>query len=428
MGAIAALAAGLLAAAGGVDPETVAKVETLLRAGDAAEAAKILDPKPLRDQLAADPGALDAVCGAAAFGADALAEASPGEARRVTDLLEPLAEAALEARPESLLARRSRAFASLASARLRALLEPPAAPGPFLWAAEDLAAVYGKDPRNGRDLVTSAEALAEAAVLPGADAAALWGRVEAAASAVRDRHADAPAVLADAALLLVDRARWGAAKGEKGVDARLEAVLAFLAPALKASPEDIDLSTTHNEAVSLALRLGLKRPRAAFRTRPLEFPHGLSMEIPVSRFWIGPAPGGTTVYQRTRRLRGLRTLVVDEYPWNAVCQFGEITSVKGDSIKDVAEKVYEISCRTLARVKTRRPTARCTLRQCDPGWFFELEGTNLRGEYSRRRGWHFKSKEGWLTTYEVMVFDYREGERDDPALDSVLDSIREREK
>ncbi|HEU4394783.1 MAG TPA: hypothetical protein VFS92_04395, partial [Planctomycetota bacterium] len=94
----------------------------------------------------------------------------------------------------------------------------------------------------------------------------------------------------------------------------------------------------------------------------------------------------------------------------------------------VADGRYEQTLASFKEVRLKVPPKRATLRQCNPGWAFEVQGLDSTGKFLRNRTWFFKSTQGQDLTFELTLLGFREGDADDPELQFVLDSIRESPK
>jgi len=234
--------------------------------------------------------------------------------------------------------------------------------------------------------------------------------------------------------VLVRRVRWSAEQKEKAkdIEARLVSTLDCLKKAAEAAPEDRVLITARNEVVSAARRLDVKRFAEQHRTTTYELENNLTLQVPAGHLWGSPErvrnASMWTLKQDRNALHPLRTVTLADFRWDVSWNFSGGSAAKGDSIKDIGNKLFEVACGQMKTVKARRPLFRATLKGCDPGWAFEVEGTDALGNYCLQRDWLFKSKKGNLTTYRISVRDARPGERDDPELQCLLDLVTEKAK
>lgn len=425
---LAAAAAAAAAGPGDVEEEIAQRIVRLLETGKGDDAARILEQKEVHDGFVRDACALDAVCTAGASFAEALAREDPRDAPRVIAALGATTADCSEQQPENQGAIHARCLALVAEGRVRKQLKLPLTSDPFVAAASGFQRLHARFPEFGAQLLAAARAFAEGAQAVPAEAAPLWKSAEEALARLQAFPTAKAAVLADGARVLLDRVRWGAARKESGLEARLEAALALVAGARRTSPEDVGLYTAFNEVVSLTKGLGLRHPDAAFLTDLVSPAIGLRMNVPMGSHWSVPQGSSTEVVQYEPPFGRIRSIGMTVFDWNGDYEFGEKAFVKGDSMKDIAGKQLEAACRRLKKVKSRIQPTSASLRQCDSGWYTEYEGLDPKGAYVRRRDWLFKSKAGLKVTYDLAVTSFREGERDDPEFQSVLDSIREHPK
>lgn len=433
---------------------TIDQVRGLLAAGKPAEAADLVEQAPVRDALAADTAGLDGVCQELASDCDLLLESSVKATERLAKALAAIAEGCLAADGADLTALRARSYVLMAKARALDAKKEAAKPEDLIRAADGFEKIHATDPAGGYHLLLASEALAMAAALPGADAPAIWLRVDGLAASLRRSDSLSPRYLAGAVHVLLERVRWGSSRKEPDLAARLEAAVAFMADALKEDPDDADLCTAHNEICGMVRSLGLAHPRLTPRTRTVTFESGLQVDVPLGRLWVdsqstagSPTPGypsggaqekakpvqQNSILQYGRWFHGalllnVRTLTVFDFRWDLTWKLPDGSYVKGDSIKDIANKHFDAATEENGAVKTTLPLSRAALKQCDPGWAFDLRRPSPGGKWLRRRDWYFKSKQGHLTTYQVSIRDFRQGDPEDPALLGILESIREKRK
>lgn len=430
-----ALAGLLLAAPSSSSQEASSKevqgVLDALEGGDADRAVTALATEELRTSLSSDPRDLDAVCLRASRKARLLAHRAPAAARRLASVLLGLADDAVARSPEDGCALRARQFSVLVDARVRSAQGMAVTPEPFVKSAEVMASWYRAAapgaPASGDPLylLWAAEARAEGAAVAGEEAPALWDSVLEDAALLRGIPHRDPGIQVGIARLFLDRLRWGASRREKGLDLRLDALLAYLAAEREKSPRDKALSTVFNETVTEAGRLGIRRKDLQYhadRTRPCP---GLEMSVPVGLRWTGGDGPDSPVAEYDPEYGRIRCLEVAAYSWSEPYEIVAGTQVKGDSLRDIALKHWEVERGKMASVETSRPPAQGRLKTCAMGLVFEMEGTGHDGKHVGRREWFFKSAEGHGCTYRVALSWHRKDLPPDPEFDFLMASIRE---
>ncbi len=422
---LAAAASAASAGPGDGEAEIARRIARLLEAGKGEDAARLLEQKEVHDGFVKDPSALGTVCLAEATCAEALAREDPKSAPRVVAALGAASADCAEALPGDLRAVYARSFALLAEGRIRKQLKLPPTADPFTGAAAGFRKLHDACAGSGEYILSASRALAEGAQAVPVEATALWKSAEEAVAMLQALPAAAPGNLAEGVRVLLDRVRWGAGRKESGLEPRLEAALALVVGARKAAPEDAGLRTAFNEVVALTKGLGLRHPDAAFETEVVSPAIGLRLNVPTGNHWAVPKGAFSEVDQYDQPFGKIRSIGMTQFNWSDPYEIGDKVLVKGDSMKDIAGKQLEAGCRALRRVKSRVQPTTASLKQCDSGWYTEYEGIDQKGRYLRRRDWFFKSRSGQRVTYDLSVTSYREGERDDPEFQSVLDSLRE---
>jgi hypothetical protein len=422
--------AGALAGALAAFPAEDKELEILreaLRAGKPGLALKALEASGGQDAWIQDAERLATLCEAAADAADDIA-GEPKDAEKLVALLKEYADACIAVKPDEAGALRARAHATVGVGRVALELKKPVDAASLAAAVADFEAAHEKEPGTGVDLVDVGETLALAASLPAADLAGTWTRLEALLGRAVEKHPENPLVIGRVSGAMLSRLRLPNAKKEKGLDDWVSKALAPVDALQKRMPDDADLATAHNEAARLVRLLGLKSPKVEFQAKTHEIASGLVLDVPTGRHWAPPKSDSELVHQFTADFRTLRSLSFDSYSWATLYKFPDGTEAGGDNIKGITDKCFQEAVYDLKKVKAKRPIARASLRQVDPGWGYEVCGTDGDGDFRLTRGWFFKSKTGRMCTYEVVMLEYREGLGEDPAMRFVLDSIREKGK
>ncbi len=410
----------------------VAAMKTILEAGKTKEAVSFLDHERSRAALAAHPKALADIASEAGDDASVLAASSRDEARKLGDLLESLAEAAVAAAPEKADSHWAVGEAKVAAGRLALAAGEKDVPADRWIAAVDaLEKAYEADSREGMALACAAEAAMEGAGRTGADGAALVARATALMGRALEKHPDSTPVLKSATFLDIARCRRLLdAKDKAGADAALAAALARLAPHLKGASTDVEIATGHNAAVSFlkANAKELKKAKGEFLAAPGRVAGVLDLQIPLGRLWSTDGEK-TTVFQFTPEFEALRSFSFSTYDWDTEWQLGDGSKVGGDNLSGLAGNEYAIAVRTMKKVISKRAPAKARLnRWVDDGYYYEVQGIDADGDYSFARTWFFKCKGGHLTTIRLTMYDFKEGKGPDAGAQLVLDSIKEAPK
>ncbi len=399
----------------------------LVESGASAAVVTALELPGARERWVKAPESLRKLCDRAAGNVEDLAR-KPADAKKLGALLLAMASECAEGKPDAAEPLRARACARLAGARLSLELKEAADPASFTAAADDFAAAYGKDPGKGVDLAEEARILAEAAFLEKADVPGLFERIDGLGAKALAAHAGEPLPAGRVALAMLRRGHLAHARKEKGAEHMVQKALDLIEPMEKAHPDDLDLLTARNDAAAVVRLLGLKKPKVDFVTTTCDLPNGLTLEIPRSRHWAAPTSSGTAIHQFTHDFRTLRSLAFDDYKWTTNWTLADGSVVGGDNLKGLADKNFGIEARGYKSVKSKRGLLKGKLRGCDAGYLYEIVGQDDDGEALAQRTWYWKSKAGHMTTFDVTLLAYRGNEFEDPAMDFVLDSVKEKAK
>jgi hypothetical protein len=428
-GVVAAVVAGFAFFAPDIDPLVVKALCRAIELGMVSDVVDILRSNAARTDLEADPKALATVCSAASRSAGTLVQKKKDDAQMLGPLLVEVATSASEKSAGKADAHRALGYAHLALGRIeREAKTANLTAEPWTSAAAALEKAWELDAAKGESLAEAADALVEAADLPGVDAADLQGKAAAICSKAIEKHSGEVAPLRSAALLELARARrLLAAKDKAGTEAALERGIALLAAQMKGTSPDVDLATAHNAIVAFVKNnpKEIKKPKVDFVKTALRLTTPLTVDAPLSRLWF-QAKEGDWIYQYTTSFEPIRTIAFDTYSWSSEFTLGDGTKVGGDNLKGLATNEYEISLRDYKKLKSKKPASKLKLNpKLDEGWYFEAGGVDFDGDYVLKRSWYFKSKEGHMTTFRVTIYDYMEGAATGPDVEMLLDSIRE---
>lgn len=427
MGVLRMLSLGvLLALPAPADTVDLEKFLFRIRSGEGESVAKDLEGGPVREALRAEPAALDRVCRAADASSRTLARKAPADAPRIAAALLALTAGGPQQAPFA--ARRARFHALLADARIRGDLGLPVAADPFVDAGEGLEKLAGEDSDSGGCLIDAARAFADGADRPGEKGPGLWDRAEQIVATVRAKHPRDLESLCGGAALLLDRVRWGAERREKGLEPRFDYALDFIAEARRVDPRHRGLGTAFNDAVSLSRTLGIRRAGLEYEADRIAPCTGLQATVPLGSRWTTTGGAVPQVEQVDPVLGRVRAIEFTAYEWELNYDLPDGATVRGDGMKDLAGKIMDGALKRLRKVLSRHPLAAGRLRQCPAGWAFDLSGTDEKGAFLRRREWYFKSTMNRRVTYRIAVLEFQADLAEDPAFQSVLDSLRETPK
>jgi len=400
--------------------------ESLLRARRVGEAASRLEEADERSYWSRNPQALAEFCETSVRESESIIEAGT-DGERFAAALDRVTAAAVEAHPDSVDALRARAHAALAWARVLTARGAPGAAERWGAVAAEFESVASRAPGTASPLCEAADA-----VIRGADAATedprpAFARADALLARVPADLASNPAIAARLAQVHLERARVSVRRRVPGAEDAIERAMAILGPAEALAPDDLRLGAAHNEAASTVRLLGLGRPKVSFAARPHRMASGVLMDVPLSPLW-SESSGGGSASQGTPGRRPRRTLQFRHWLWSGAYKFGGSQDVKGASIKGIADGRFEEACAALKEVRVRSRPTRGSLKRCNPGWFFDVQGKDATGAPVRHRAWFFKATQGQEMTFEFSVLSHVEGDADDPEFQFVLDSIRETPK
>jgi len=427
-----ALAGALFAAPQDPSAREVADFVNILVAADGEAAARKLESESLRKILTADGRQMDWVCREASRKAPHLALRTPASAPRVTAGLLTLTADLLAQSPGDAGCLRARQFALLADARVRRTLKMAVTSAPFVQAGEAIESLYRPASADGPaagdpiHLLWAAQAFSEGAAVAGDAATALWDRALDLTIRLREMETEDPEIRGGIPRILLDRVRWGGARREKGVEDRLIALVEHLTTARAKAPGDMALATVFNETVSVAGSLGLRRRGLEYDAARLFPSPGLEMRVPVGNRWRSADPGESSVSQVDPERGRIRCIEVIGYDWDQNYDLPDGSRVKGDSLRDLAARFFDIERERLKKVQVRRTPAQSRLGRCPMGLAFEFEGTDDRDSFLGRREWFFKSGEGRRCTYRLALSWFWKDEPPDPEFEFVMDSVQER--
>ena len=425
MRVLCGIAVGALASFGaGAQDNT--PIDTLIETGRAVEASARLQTDAERDAWIRQPQELARLCERVAGMTEALAAAGD-HGERIAVALDRIASETLTRHRDRTEALHARAYSGVCWARLLAESGRPGAAERWTDVATDFTALADRVPDRPEFLLEAADAVGRSVDAAGVDPRPGFARADALLARIPKEAAATPRVAARLALIRIEWARISVRRKVVGAEDLVSRALEILRGPEAADRYDPHLGTAHNDAAATVRVLGLGRPKADFVSETSRVGSGLEMQVPLSTLWIAPSSDGP-ISQTTRCAMPRREFRFQEWPWDTEHKFGKGPYVKGTSIKGVADARFEEACGSLKEVRLKVPPKRATLKQCNPGWFFEVQGLDATGRFVRNRTWFFKSTQGQDTTFELTVEGHRENDADDPELQFVLDSIREPKK
>jgi len=417
MGALASFAPGA---------QDAIPIDTLIETGRAVEASDRLQTDAERESWIRSPQDLADLCERVAGLTDALVAAGD-HGERIAIALDRIASETLTKHRDEPAALRARAYSGVGWARLLAESGRPGAAERWADVATDFTALADRAPDCSEFLLEAAEAVGRSADAAGVDPRPGFARGDALLARIPKEAASVPKVAARLATIRIEWARISVRRKVVGAEDLMTKAMEVLRRTGEATPEDRTLGRAHNEAAAAVRSLDLGRPKIHFVSETARIGSGLVMEIPVSTLWTG-AQTGLLSTQVSPGLSRRRTFALREWPWEVNNNFGGGQDVKGSSIKGIADARFLEACKSLKEVRLKVPPKRATLKQCNPGWVFEVQGLDATGKFVRNRTWFFKSTQGQDVTFELTVAVHRENDVDDPELQFVLDSIREPKK
>ena len=401
-------------------------IDTLIETGRAAEAYERLQTDAERNSWIRNPQQLANLCERVAGMTDALVAAGD-HGERIAIALDRIASETLTKHREEPTALRARAYSGVCWARLLAESGRPGAAERWADVATDFTALADRAPDCSEFILEAADAVGRSVDAAGVDPRPGFARGDALLARIPKEEAAGPRVAARLATIRIEWARISVRRKVVGAEDLLAKAMEILRPAEAASPEDRSLGRAHNEAAAAVRSLDLGRPKIQFVSETVRVGSGLVMELPRSTLWSGEERGLLSKQVSPGRSHR-RTFHLREWPWETNNNFGGGQDVKGSSIKGIADARFLEACKSLKEVRVKVPPKRATLKQCNPGWAFEVQGLDAAGKFVRNRTWFFKSTQGQDLTFEMTLLGYREGDADDPELQFVLDSIREPKK
>jgi hypothetical protein len=183
------------------------------------------------------------------------------------------------------------------------------------------------------------------------------------------------------------------------------------------------IQTAFNELVSLARANKVMRPDPDYVTKSMNACTGLiSCAIPLSRRWQRTREGSIVQYDRDGAR--IRLIAFDTYDWDTNYQV-DGRAIGGDNIKGLADIGLASAEAQFTKVtRTRRPARTRLNREISAAVTFELEGLGEDGTYQKRRSYYFKITKRKGKTARISIYQWADVP-DDPALDAILESIRE---
>ena len=418
MGALASFAPGV--------PDD-SPIDLLIESGRAVEASERLQTDAERQSWIQSPQALADLCERVAGMTDALVAAGD-HGERIAIALDRIASETLTKHRDEPTALRARAFSGVCWARLLAESGKPGAAERWTDVATDFTALADRAPDCAEFVLEAADAVGRSVDAAGVDPRPGFARGDALLARIPKEAAAGPRVAARMATIRIEWARISVRRKVVGAEDLLAKALETLRGPEAAARFDPHLGAAHNEAATTVRALGLGRPKVDFVSETSRVGDGLEMQLPLSTLWTSQSAGGGTAKQTTRAARPRREIRFQEWQWGDQHKFGDGPYVKGTSIKGVADGRYEQTLASFKEVRLKVPPKRATLKQCNPGWMFEVQGLDATGKFTRNRTWFFKSTQGQDVTFEMTLLGFREGDADDPELGFVLDSIRESPK